>query len=49
MNYQIEIYNNKDKLNDLKDDKGNPMNTDILKNFQSTLNMAKLFQGFGKK
>lgn len=43
------INNNKDKLNDLKDDKGNPMNTDILKNFQSTLNMAKLFQGFGKK
>ena len=39
------INNNKDKL----DDKGNPMNTDILKNFQSTLNMAKLFQGFGKK
>lgn len=43
------INNNKDKLNDLKDDKGNPMNTDILKNFKSTLNMAKLFQGFGKK
>lgn len=43
------INNNKDKLNDLKDDKGNPLGADFMKNFQSTLNMAKLFQNMNKK
>lgn len=43
------INNNKDKLNDLKDDKGNPLGGDFMKNFQNTLNMAKLFQNMNKK
>jgi hypothetical protein len=39
------INNNKDNLNDIKDDKNSPLGPDLLKNFQ---NMAKLFQNMKK-
>jgi hypothetical protein len=35
--------NNKDKLKDLKDDNGNPIGENLLKQFQNTFNMAKMF------
>ncbi len=38
------IKNNSDKFKDLKDDKGNPIGSDFLKQFQSTLNMANMFK-----
>lgn len=38
------IRNNSDKFKDLKDDKGNPVGSDFLKQFQSTLNMANMFK-----
>ena len=38
------IKNNSDKFNDLKDEKGNPIGADFLKQFQSTLNMANMFK-----
>ena len=38
------LNSNKDKFDELKDDKGNPVGADFLKQFQNTLNMAKMFQ-----
>ena len=35
--------NNKDKLKDLKDENGNPIGENLLKQFQNTFNMAKMF------
>ena len=40
--------NNKDKLKDLKDENGNPIGEDFLKQFEGTFNMAKMFQSMGK-
>ena len=42
------IKNNSEQLNNLKDDKGNPLGGDIMKQFQNTLNMANLFKKMGK-
>lgn len=42
------IKNNSDRLNNLKDDQGNPLGGDIMKQFQNTLNMANLFKKMGK-
>jgi len=42
------IKNNSEQLNNLKDDKGNPLGSDIMKQFQNTLNMANLFKKMGK-
>jgi hypothetical protein len=42
------IKNNSDQLNNLKDENGNPLGGDILKQFQNTLNMANLFKKMGK-
>jgi hypothetical protein len=38
------IKNNSDKFKDLKDEKGNPIGANFLKQFQSTLNMANMFK-----
>ena len=38
------LNNNQDKFNEFKDDKGNPVGANFLKQFQSTLNMAQMFQ-----
>jgi hypothetical protein len=42
------IKNNGDKLKDMKDEHGNPIGEDFLKQFEGTFNMAKMFQGLGK-
>ncbi len=42
------IKNNSDKLKDMKDENGNPIGEDFLKQFEGTFNMAKMFQGLGK-
>lgn len=38
------INNNSDKLNDLKDENGNAVGAEFLKQFQNTFNLAKMFQ-----
>lgn len=40
--------NNSDKIKELKDENGNPIGDQFLKQFQSTLNMAKNMQGGSK-
>lgn len=42
------LKNNSDKLKDMTDENGKPIGDDFMKQFQGTLNMAKLFQGMGK-
>jgi len=42
------IKNNGDKLKEMKDENGNPIGEDFLKQFEGTFNMAKMFQGLGK-
>jgi hypothetical protein len=42
------IKNNSDKLKDMKDENGNPIGDDFMKQFQGTLNMAKIFQNINK-
>ncbi len=42
------IKNNNEQLNNLKDDKGNPLGNDFAKQFKSTLGLANLFKGMGK-
>jgi len=37
------INSNSDKLNELKDENGNPVGAEFLKQFQNTFNMAKMF------
>ena len=37
------LNNNQDKFDDFKDDNGNPIGAQFLKQFQNTLNMAKIF------
>ncbi len=42
------IKNNSDKLKDMKDEDGNPIGGDFMKQFQNTFNMAQLFQNMAK-
>lgn len=42
------LKNNNSQLNNLKDDKGNPIGGEFFKQFQNTLNMANLFKNVGK-
>ncbi len=42
------IKNNSDKLKDMKDEDGNPIGGDFIKQFQNTFNMAQIIQNMAK-